>query len=222
MPFLPYSADSFFKSRVTSAPVDASRTSQFHAFMTTFPDQRGHSAPSINGLSAGSWGTAYAMGSASDPIWQLTGAVPSGLSFLKMGGGFHAPAGFGNQIMGSGDSPFCVIDRGSGFTVFGAGARVNASSRTISVRSAGIMYHSSNGLSQRNPRSNDNRNQTGRGRITESMVIRRDLVDAAIANGTGLGHVLQLFLCATNSRDGFCHPDDGLREPTHRRVGSRG
>jgi hypothetical protein len=208
-PFLPYSADSFFKSRVTSAPVDSARTSQFHSFMSTFPDQRGHSAPSINGLTAGSWGTAYAMSSASDPIWQLTGAVPSALSFLKMGGGFHAPAGFGDLIMGTGDSPFCVIDRGSGFTVFGAGARVNASSRTISVGSAGIMYHSSNGLSQRDPQCNDKRNQTGRGRITESMVIRRDLVDAAIANGTGLGHVLEIFLCATNSRDGFCHPMTG-------------
>jgi hypothetical protein len=208
-PFLPYSADSFFKSKVIGAPVDAARTSQFHSFMTTFPDQRGYSAPSINGLTAGSWGTAYAMASASDPIWRLTGAVPSVLSFLKTQG-FHAPDGFSKQIMGTGDSPFCVIDRGSGFTVFGAGAHgANAATRTIPVGSSGIMYHSSNGLSQGDPLSNDNRNQTGRGRITESMVIRRDLVDAAIANGTGLGHVLQIFLCATNSRDGFCHPMTG-------------
>jgi hypothetical protein len=46
-PFIPYSAASFFKSRVTSAPVDAARTSEFHSFMSTFPEQRAYSAPSI-------------------------------------------------------------------------------------------------------------------------------------------------------------------------------
>jgi hypothetical protein len=38
---LPYSANSFFKSRVTQAPIDAARTSSFKAFMASHPDQGG-------------------------------------------------------------------------------------------------------------------------------------------------------------------------------------
>ena len=59
------------------------------------------------------------------------------------------------------------------------------------MQSAGITYHSSNGLHRSNPLSNDKRNSTSRGRISDAMVIRSDLVDHGIANNTDLGHVLQ-------------------------------
>ena len=78
--------------------------------------------------------------------------------------------------------------------------------RTISVQSAGITYHSSNGLHRNDPLSNDKRNFTSRGRISEAMVIRRDLVDHGIAYNTDLGHVLHMFLVETRSSDGFRHP----------------
>jgi hypothetical protein len=78
--------------------------------------------------------------------------------------------------------------------------------RTISVQSAGITYHSSNGLHRKDPLSNDRRNLTSRGRISDAMVIRADLVDHGIANNTDLGHVLHLFLVETSSADGYRHP----------------
>jgi UDP-glucose 4-epimerase len=67
------------------------------------------------------------------------------------------------------------MDRVSGFTVFCANAEVVGRHR-IRVSSAGITYHSSNGLDYRNPLSDDRRNFTSRGRISNAMVIRRDLV----------------------------------------------
>ncbi len=76
----------------------------------------------------------------------------------------------------------------------------------IKVSTAGRTYHSSNGLHYKNPRSDDRRNFTSRGRISDAMVIRRDLVDHGIANNTDLGHVLHIFLCKTDANDGFCHP----------------
>jgi hypothetical protein len=66
--------------------------------------------------------------------------------------------------------------------------------------------HASNGLDRRNPKSNNTLNFRSRGAIPDAMVIRRDLVDAGIAAGTGLGHVLHMFLVETNSAAGFCHP----------------
>lgn len=203
-PYLPYSADSFYKSRVAGAPVDANRTAAFRAFMKSYPSQAGTPYPKINGLGTNMWGTAYAEGSATDPIWKLTGIVQTPVADLKTIG-FHAPEWLGQVFSGTNDSPFCVMDRGSGFTVFAANATV-VGPHLINVSSAGKMWHSSNGLHAKNPRSNDRRNFTSRGRISDAMVIRRDLVDQGIANGTGLGHVLHIFLAETNANDGFCHP----------------
>jgi hypothetical protein len=203
-PFRPYTRHSYFKLPVTGHAIDVSRTRAFRHFMRTFPDQAGEHHPIITGVGGGAWGTAYAMGSRRDPVWRLTGAVQPECAVLRTRG-FHAPHWLGAVLTGTSDSPFCVIDRASGFTVFGSGATVS-SGRTIHVGSAGLTYHSSNGLTGNNPRSNDHRNFTGRGRISEAMVIRRDLVDYGIANHTGLGHVLQLFMAETNSADGFCNP----------------
>ena len=203
-PFLPYTSDSFFRTPIAGQPVDSARTSAFRTFMQTHPDQRSFSYPRINGTGSSQWGTAYAMGDASDPVWKLTGTVPKPCACLASTG-FHAPEWLGTVLSGTSDSPFCVIDRASGFTVFGGKASLVAP-YTIKVSSAGIMYHSSNGLHGKEPCSNDTRNFTSRGRISEAMVIRRDLVDHGIANNTDLGHVLHLFLVETRSSDGCCHP----------------
>jgi hypothetical protein len=204
VPFTAYSADSYFRGSVVGAPVDGARTTLFRNFMKSFADQKSCAYPVINGLGSNKWGTAYAMGSATDPIWKLTGSVPSAVSILKTQG-FHAPEWFGAMLSGTTDSPFVVIDRGLGISVWAAKAAVSGS-HTVSVGAAGYFEHGSNGLDKRNPRSNSNVNFRSRGAIPDAMVIRRDLVDAGMANGTGLGHVLHMFLAETRSSDGFCSP----------------
>ena len=219
-PFIPYSAGSFLKSRLTGAPVDAARTAKFRSFMASYPDQKPYPHPRINGVGGNAWGTAYAMGEATDPVWKLTGSVPSKCGVLSSKG-FHAPEWLGQMFSGTNDSPFCVIDRGSGMTVFAANAKAS-SNHTISVSSVGLMYHSSNGLHYKNPRSDDSRNSTSRGRISESLVIRRDLVDYGIANNTDLGHVLEIFLALTDARDGFCNPMVGCESKNTGGFGAEG
>jgi hypothetical protein len=203
-PFLPYSATSYFRTRVAGVGVDPTRTAAFRTFMKTHPEQRAYPYPRINGIGTNKWGTAYAMGTAADPVWKLTGSVSAPCSTLVTTG-FHAPAWLGSVLSGTTDSPFCVVDVASGFTVFGTKALVVAPG-TISVQSAGVTYHSSNGLHRNNPLTNDRRNNTSRGRISDAMVIRSDLVDFGVANNTDLGHVLHLFLVETRSADGFRSP----------------
>src|SRR3954470_22443149 len=203
-PFLPYTAGSYFRTPVAGLSADPTRTAAFRAFMKTHPEQKAYAYPRINGIGTNRWGTAYAMGTATDPIWKLTGTVSSFCQTLAVTG-FHAPSWLGSVLSGTTDSPFCVVDVASGFTVFGTKASVVAT-RTISVQSAGITYHSSNGLHRSNPLSNDKRNSTSRGRISDAMVIRSDLVDHGVANNTDLGHVLHLFLVETRSSDGYRHP----------------
>jgi hypothetical protein len=204
-PFIPYStAPSYFRTSVAGLTPDPARTAAFHGFMATHPDQRSYAYPRICGTGSNRWGTAYAMSTAADPLWKLTGNVPPFCSTLATTG-FHAPDWLATVLTGTSDSPFCVVDLGSGFTVFGTKASIVAP-HTISVQSAGITYHSSNGLHRKDPLSNDKRNFTSRGRISEAMVIRSDLVDHGIATNTDLGHVLHLFLVETRSSDGFRHP----------------
>jgi hypothetical protein len=115
-----------------------------------------------------------------------------------------------NRIPAGGqDRLLVVVDPVLGYTVLCGDVVPDLGSRTISAATSGIFWHTSNGLDRRNPRSNDARNFCSRGRIPDSLVIRPDLVQAGIANGTGLGHVLELFLVETNSRTfgtGFVHP----------------
>jgi len=202
--FLPYTAGSFYKSKATGLLVDQQRSSAFRVFMKA-NDPRDY--PVIRGLPAtgSGWGTPYADGRSTDPVWKLQIVNRQPENEILESVGFHAPAWFGDQLTGTSDSPFCVMDLASGFTVFGTGANVFGPN-LISCATGGITWHSSNGLDNRNPLSSDTRNWTSRGRISDSMVIRRGRVDAAIAAGTGLGHVLHLFLWETNTGDGFCHP----------------
>lgn len=195
-PFIPYGAGSFHQSKAQGAPLDNTRTSAFLKFMTTFADQRGTAYPVINGVGKNKWGTVFAQGYSSDPLWTMQG-VPQ----------FHAPSWLGQSLTGTSDSPFCVQDMVGGFTVFGT--KASASGRTITVQSAGVTYHDSNGLDAKNPKSDDKRNHTSRGRISEGLVIRRDCVQYGIDNNTDLGYVLHFFMAETNSGDGHCHPMTG-------------
>lgn len=203
-PFRAYTPDSFFKSKVAGAPIDAARTTAFRSFMRSHPDQKGTTYPVIRGVGGNTWGTAYAMGTSADPVWKLTGSVPSEVSWLKTTG-FHAPEYFGVMLTGTSDSPFVVIDRVSGQSIWAAKTKL-AGSNLISVRAAGACDHASNGLDKRNPRSNSESNFRSRGAIPDAMVIRKDLVDWGIDHNSDLGHVLHMFLVETKTADGFCHP----------------
>ena len=154
-PFVPYTSSSYFQSPivgsgstsrtlVSGTAIDTTRTAAFRQFMRSHPDQKSYAYPRIAGTGSNRWGTAFAMGKASDPIWKLAGSVPPLCGTLATTG-FHAPTWLGSLLTGTSDSPFCVVDLGSGFTVFGSKASL-VGPRTISVSSAGITYHSSNGL----------------------------------------------------------------------------
>lgn len=202
-PYLPYGRGSYFRSRVLGSPVDRARTETFREFMRTHPEQK-WLYPTINGLDGNEWGTAYAVGRSGMPRWRLVGEHHPKVQRL-FADGFHAPEWLGDILTGTDDSPLCVMDRESGFTMFCSNAEV-AGRHQIRVSSAGITYHSSNGLDYRNRLSNDRRNFTSRGRISNAMVIRRDLVRHGVRHDTDLGHVLHLFLVETDSSAGFRHP----------------
>src|SRR4051794_40262269 len=68
-PAQPYMADSFYKSRVENAPIDAARTTSFRNFMATNTTQKAITWPKIN--TNASWAMSYAYGKATDPIWKL-------------------------------------------------------------------------------------------------------------------------------------------------------
>ena len=203
-PFLPYSDGSFFTSSLAGAPVDNAATAQFRAFMASHPEQAGTGYPVIRGVDGNQWGVVYAEGHSSDPVWRLASAVPGEVSALRTTG-FHAPEWFGSLLTGTSDSPFVVMDRASGITVWGAKASV-AGSHVVNVGAAGMFEHASNGLDGRNPRSDSTANFRSRGAIPDAMVIRHDLLARAAATGGDLGHVLHMFFVETDSAAGFVHP----------------
>jgi hypothetical protein len=207
--FRPYSADSFFKDRLSAgAPVD-SQSAAGISFVQNHPDQN-LDYPIIRGLGGNKWGTVYFEGGCSDPVWKLTGSVPSETSHLASQG-FHAPTKLGEVLTGTSDSPFVVMDRcgnammPNGLSMWAAKAR-KGTGNTIQVGAAGAFQHDSNGLDKRNPRSDSTKNFRSRGAIPDAMVIRKDLVEQAVATGGDLGHVLQMFWVETRTSDGFVHP----------------
>jgi len=208
MPLIPYSTDSFFRSRVLSAVVDTYRTAAFQSFMKSHPDQQRKNYPRINGIVADNqWGTNFHLGKSTDPIWKLTGPGLRTETRIAASQGFHMADSVADRFPGgSQDRPGLMNDPIFGYSVHFADAVPNKATRTISVSSCGVFRHASNGLDGRNPRSSESRNFCSRGRIPDAMVIRGDLVRAAAANGSSLGHVLQMFFVETNTADGFCHP----------------
>ena len=206
-PFLPYSVGSYFRTPVAAGAVDAGLTASFRSFMASHPDQKGTPYPVLRGAGGNAWGTAYAEAGASDPVWRLTGAVPADVADLKTTG-FRAPEWLGQVLTGTSDSPFVVLDRASGISVWGAKASV-VGERLISVGAAGKFEHASNGLDKRNPGSDSDVNFRSRGAIPDAMVIRKDLVDYAVKTGGDLGHVLHLFFVETDTSKGHVTPMTG-------------
>lgn len=205
-PFVPYAADSFFRKKVKGAPIDDAATAAFRSFMRSHPDQRGIGAPKLTGTGSNQWGTTFHLSEPGDPVWKISGGNQQETAILNTQG-FHLASSVVDRIpTGSQDRPFLVVDPIFGYSLFCADVVPDRSARTIRVSSAAVFYHSSNGLDGRNPRSNDRRNFNSRGRITDSLVIRGDVLKAAIANGTGLGYVLQMFFVETDSSAGFCSP----------------
>lgn len=203
-PFVAYTPGSYFRTPLGATKVDTAATRSFRTFMKTHPDQAGTTYPVLRGAGGNKWGMVYAEGTASDPVWRLTGSVPSAVSVLTTRG-FRAPEWLGSMLTGTSDSPFVVIDRATGWSVWGAKAKV-VGDHLISVGSAGYYEHASNGLHRKNPRSDSTVNFRSRGAIPDAMVIRRDLVDRAAATGGDLGHVLHLFFVETSTAAGFRHP----------------
>lgn len=203
---LPYSPDSFFKSKVIGSPVDAARTTQFKTFMKTHADQKAISWPKITGTGTNQWGTTFHVGTSADPVWKVVLGTKTQTAILKTQGFHMADAVVTRVPTGTQDRPMCIVDEAFGYTVFFADVVPNKANRTLTVSASGITYHSSNGLDGRNPKSNDKRNWTSRGRLSDACIIRPDRVAAGIANNTGLGHVLQFFFVETKTADGACHP----------------
>jgi len=208
-PFLPYSADSFFRSRAIGLPVNSTLTAQFRQFMVTHPDQKNRPYPTITGMNTGGkvnpWGTTTHVSSATDPVWKL--ANPRKETAILQTQGFHMADDVARRVpTGTQDRAFLIVDPVFGYSTFCGDVVPNYAARTITVGASSVFWHSSNGLDKRNPRSNDPRNFSSRGRIPDSGVIRSDLIRAGIANGTSLGYVLHMWFVETLTSAGFVHP----------------
>jgi hypothetical protein len=177
--------------------------------MKTHVDQKAITWPKVNVNP--SWASTHCLGKATDPVWKLTGGNTSNAKLaIARTQGFHmSDATAALFPTGSEDRPGVMVDPVFGYTVQFADGVVNKAARTIGVSNAAVFWHTSNGLDYRNPKSNDSRNMSSRGRIVDAQVIRPDLLAAGIANGTGLGHVLHLFFVETKTTDGVCHPMTG-------------
>ena len=72
-------------------------------------------------MDGNAWGTAYAMGGPRMPVWRLVGEHNPKADILVHP---RLPrAGVAGQMLtGTNDSPLCVVDRASGFTLFCANA----------------------------------------------------------------------------------------------------
>lgn len=206
VPASPYAPGSYFTSDVRGAAINVTRTAAFRAFMKTHPDQKSTAYPVIRGVGGNKWGMPYAVGTASDPVWKLSGgSLPAACADLRTAG-FRAPAWLGETFTGTSDSPMVVYDEVTGQTVWAAGVSKGVGYTVNCTRAAGRFMHGTNGLDRRNPASNGPKNERSRGAIPDAMVIRRDLVDRGIAAGTGLGHVLHCFFVETLTADRFKSP----------------
>jgi hypothetical protein len=213
---LPYTADSFYKSRVDGpdVPIDAAKTDAMRAFMASDPDQRAIPYPKIN-LNPNWSGHNYVHREGmSAPIWKLASAGDSRLDIVRTQG-VHLPDSIWDTVpTGTQDRLLVIQDHVFGYTVQCADVSPNLAARTWTASSMGIFWHSSNGLDYRNPLSNDKRNICSRGRIPDAMQVPRAELDAAMAAGTGVGHVLHFFWVSTEKSMGFSNPMVGAEGNT--------
>lgn len=183
-----------------SAPgaVQSQTTSDIRTFLSSV----GANYPQINGVGSNKWGMVYGVGTASDPVFHLTGSMPSVVANQLKTVGFHAPANFADRLTGTSDSPFVVVDKATGVSIWGAKAS-KVDSRTINVGAAGYFTHGTNGLDSGLQVSNcpelNKVCKVSRGRIPEAFLIDAVGFANAKANGTGLGHVLEFFWPETDS-----------------------
>jgi hypothetical protein len=209
-----YAPGSFLYSTAQDLPIDTARTVAFRTFMATFPDQRTITWPKLN--MNPNWAMSYDYGSAGDPVWKLrtaSGGAWTGRLAILSSQGFHMSDSVVTSVpVGNQDRPMVIIDRVFGYTAQFADAVPSLATHTIRATGPGITWHGSNGLDSRNPRSDDNRNQTSRGRLIDAMVITREELDQAVAAGTGLGKVLHLYFVETRSAEGFVHPMAGAEK----------
>jgi hypothetical protein len=209
---LPYKASSFYKSRVDgpSVPIDANLTAAMHTFMSTYDEQAKTTWPKIN-LNPGWSGHNY-VHRADDtaPVWKLSsntgGTSDSRLNIVRTQGVHIADDVWDSVPTGTQDRLLVIQDHVLGYTVQCADVAPNRTARTWTATNCGILWHTSNGLDYRNPKSDDQRNFTSRGRIVDAMQVPRAELDKAIANGTGVGHVLHLFWVRTHQPHGYTHP----------------
>jgi hypothetical protein len=213
-----YEPGSYLYSAPTAyGQVDATLTSQMRSFMATFVDQKATPYPKLTGLGSNTWGMVFATGVATDPVWHLTGSSNIDPR-LSTGAGFHAPANLGLRITGTSDSPLVVVDQASGITVAAQGAAKRAlcttSTCTLTVTKGGNYFtHGTNGLDSARAESDcklaPKHCKASRGRIPDSMLVTADAMNSALANGTGLGYVLEIFWPETSSAAGFRFPMTG-------------
>jgi hypothetical protein len=146
----------------------------------------------------------YGVGTASDPVYKLTGSMPANVANQLKNVGFHAPASFIDNLTGTSDSPFVVVDEATGISVWGAGAS-KVDSTTINVTSAGYFTHGTNGLDTNSIGNHSDCAAKGavctvsRGRIPEAFLITAAQFETAKVNHTGIGHVLEFFWPETDS-----------------------
>lgn len=209
-----YTADSFFRSTTAGLPVDTARTTSFRAFMASHPDQGGKGITWPKLQVSKDWAMSYDYGDTGDRVWKLktpAGAAYTGRLAVLSTQGFHMSESTIATIPTGAtlDRPLVVIDRVWGYTLQFFKARFDTTTGVAYGEAPGIMWHGSNALDYRNPRTTDTRNQTSRGRILESMVVTREELDAAVKANTGVGKVLHIFFVETKTTDGFVHPMTG-------------
>lgn len=161
--------------------------------------------PKLNGAPDG-WGMAYGTGTASDPVWKITGGnIPTPAVNQLRNIGFHAPANMGDRFSGTTDSPFVIVDKASGISIWGSGAAKGAGNTIAISKAAGYFDWGTNGLDDRAIGGFSNCDtlglvcETSRGRIPDAFLVTAAEFATAKANGTGLGHVLEFFWPETDS-----------------------
>jgi len=131
--------------------------------------------------------------------------MPANVQNQLMNVGFHAPANMADRLTGTSDSPFVIVDKATGISIWGAGAsKVNATTINVS-KSAGYFTAGTNGLDSKSIGGFSDCPAKGkvctvsRGRIPEAFLAAGAEFATAKANHTGLGHVLEFFWPETDS-----------------------
>ena len=217
---LPYSADSFYKSRVdgTGVPIDETLTAEMRAFMATYSEQASVPYPKINLNPSWSGHNYVHRSDDTAPVWRLAsdagGTSNSRLDIVRTQGVHIADHVWDTVPTGTQDRLLVLQDHVFGYTVQCADVVPNQAVRTWTASNCGIFWHTSNGLDYRNPLSNDSRNFSSRGRVIDAMQVPREELDRAIEQGTGVGHVMHLFWVRTHQPHGFSHPMVGTESET--------